>query len=101
MNSCKKCGMELNSSSELNLNGMFICHNCILEHVIYNSKDLWDFNILRDDKYTYQLSKDILIRLIRNNLTKKQYKELIIKHPNSFYLHDDFYDEDGNKLQPK
>jgi hypothetical protein len=93
--------MDLSKSIELNLNGMYICPNCILEYIVCCSDDLWDLNILRDSEYTYQLSKDLLIRLIRKNLTKKQYKELILKYPNSFYLHDDFYDEQGNRLQPK
>lgn len=28
------------------------------------------------------------------------YFESKSKYPNSWYLHDDFYDQDGNRLQP-
>jgi late competence protein required for DNA uptake (superfamily II DNA/RNA helicase) len=100
MNNCKKCGTRLSKSIELNLNGIYMCPNCILLYVIWNEKELQDFNILRDSDYTYELSKDLLKRLIKRNLTKKQYKELKLKYPNSWYLHDDFYDEEGNRLQP-
>jgi len=55
------------------------------------------------DLVIYKLCNNCLLALVNTSLSKKQFKNLI-KHghdPSEFYLHDDFYDEDGTALQPK
>ncbi len=59
-------------------------------------------SILIDGETTYTLCPDHLRSLVNCRLSAKDAKKLIEKHGNeTFYLHDDFYDEKGNALQPK
>ena len=50
----------------------------------------------------YTLCLCCLQELINKSLTKEHFKNLIKNGHTTkeFYLHDDFYDEDGNMLQP-
>jgi hypothetical protein len=50
----------------------------------------------------YHLCNNCMFALINTCLSKEQFKKLIVcgHQDNEFYLHDDFYDEDGNALQP-
>lgn len=49
----------------------------------------------------YTLQSDIMMRLLTYNLTPNEWKTLIKKYnQNNYMLHDDFYDEDGNAIQP-
>lgn len=64
-----------------------------------------DANIELKDKLgpvTYNICGNCLQELISYSLTPQHFKNLL-KNGHSeteFYLHDDFYDEDGNALQP-
>lgn len=51
---------------------------------------------------TYRLCLNCQFQLINLCLSKKQYLALLKNghKANEFYLHDDFYDEDGTALQP-
>ena len=53
-------------------------------------------------KEIYILCLNCLIPFVNCNLSKEQFKSLLANgHTVSeFYLHDDFYDEEGNALQP-
>lgn len=56
---------------------------------------------ISDGDDVYSLNKETLIRLIEHNLTKKEYKVLSKKYSkDNFHLHEDFYDDEGNALQP-
>ena len=57
-------------------------------------------NTLNDDKYTYKLCQNCLLLFVAHALFPDMWKNLIKKFPDSFFLHDDFYDEDGTALQP-
>lgn len=100
MSKCAVCGKDMNSCVDLKLNEDHVCHNCILEYIMFHKNELLDINILKDSEYEYVLSKDILINFIKHNLTQQEYRKLKQKYPESFFLHDDFYDEDGNSFQP-
>lgn len=101
MNTCSKCGMKLEPCIDIVLNAVHYCPNCICILIQVEQNKLKDTNILKDDEYTYVLSRAMLIRFLSLNLTKKQYFEFKEKYPNCWYLHGDFYDEDGNRLQPR
>lgn len=50
---------------------------------------------------TYNLEKEIMLRLIARNLHSDEYKKLVEKYgPHKFLLHDDFYTENGEAIQP-
>lgn len=59
--------------------------------------------MLRDDTSEFHLCMNCLISLVNLNLTKEQYRALIeIGHDRTEHLlHDDFYDDEGNALQPR
>lgn len=97
---CSKCDREIESNIMVNLNGKDFCPNCISLYVCWNESELPKNNILIDGEDTMELTRDLIVRLIRKNLTKRQYHKLKKLYPNNWYLHDDFYDEEGNKLQP-
>jgi hypothetical protein len=97
---CEKCQKELIPCIDIVINEHHYCPNCALLYVLREPEKVKARNVMKDDEYTYHLTKDQLIRLITNNLTQKQYKKMKERYPNSWYLHDDFYDEDGNRLQP-
>lgn len=101
MNKCSQCQTELDHPCiDLILNGVHYCPNCIIRIVMLRGKILLETNTLIDSDYTYYLSKKMLVRFIGRNLTKKQYFKIKEQYPNSWYLHDDFYDDDGSRLQP-
>ena len=56
--------------------------------------------VLKDNKYTYTLCGNCLMPFVAHGLNFDSWKRLIKKFPDSFDLHDDFYDEDGTALQP-
>jgi len=57
---------------------------------------------LIDGDTTYKLCPNHLLSLVELRLSVKEAKKLIQKHGNqTFYLHEDFYDEQGHALQPK
>ena len=51
----------------------------------------------------YMLCANCLLNLVTLSLSPKQFKNLIRNGhtTDEFYLHGDFYDEDGNAMQPK
>ena len=55
-----------------------------------------------DNSVSYFVCSCCLQELVNHNLSKKQYRHLIkAGHTNLEYLlHDDFYDGEGNALQP-
>ena len=55
---------------------------------------------LSDDKYTYVLCPNCLTPFVAHGLHSNLWKVLIKKFPDSFNLNDDFYDDEGNALQP-
>jgi len=68
---CQSCREEIINIIELNDDVLYlICHNCIL-------------------------------LLVTHSLEPSQWKNLIEFHGKEpFYLHSDFYDDDGNAIQP-
>ena len=58
--------------------------------------------ILVNYNEAYHLCANCVFDLINLNLKPEQFKALLRNgHSNTeFYLHSDFYDEDGNALQP-
>lgn len=94
-----------------------LCPNCMAEAVydhefpravgIYTSEISGRHGALKivdaadsDAPETFYLLPDEAERLFRHELTPEDFAVLSIKHSDSFLLHDDFYDEDGNALQP-
>ena len=56
---------------------------------------------LVDDRETFLLCPIHLLSLVELRLTVKEARRLIKKHGDeTFYLHDDYYDEKGHALQP-
>jgi len=51
---------------------------------------------------TYKICNNCLFELVNHALTNQHFKNLLKNgHSSSeYYLHDDFYDEDGNAIQP-
>lgn len=56
--------------------------------------------IFDDYDATYELCSSHMEKLIRKNLTTREFSELYLKHRNTFLLHDDFYDSKGKAIQP-
>ncbi len=97
-----------------------ICPNCVTMKVYQGEMEemLKDFHsdpyaseisgevadvIVVDQKTEYYLTRNEAVRLFGHRLNKEEYKKLI-EHGRSteeFLLHDDFYDEDGQAMQPK
>jgi hypothetical protein len=63
----------------------------------------WVLTDTMDDSVSYFVCSNCLFRLNTLNLSKKQFRNLIKSgHDQSEYLlHDDFYDEDGQAMQPQ
>lgn len=63
----------------------------------------WVLTSEYDDKETYSICSNCLTNLVRLNLSKKQFKALLkAGHTDDeFFLHEDFYDENGKALQPE
>lgn len=53
-------------------------------------------------KVTYKVCGNCLLKLVIHSLSPEEFRGLIASghHENEFYLHEDFYDEEGNALQP-
>lgn len=101
MFNCVSCNRTWENVLKVKLNGVSYCPNCILLYIYNNHQKLLKINTLEDNDYVYKLSKDVLIRFLLTNLTQEEYFKLKSKYPRSWYLHDDFYDEEGYSLQPK
>ena len=73
-----------------------ICEACGIGLVQWFLQDR--YNVL----VTYKVCTACLQRLITLNLTPEQYKHLLSEghKDNEFLLHSDFYDGEGNALQP-
>lgn len=55
----------------------------------------------KDSKTEYQVCSDHVIKLLKYNLSPSEWMVLSAKYgKNAFLLHDDFYDEVGNAMQP-
>lgn len=69
---CQSCKKEVSNIIEMKDDVLFkICHNCIF-------------------------------LLVTCSLEPEQWKNLVVFHGETpFYLHSDFYDDDGNALQPQ
>lgn len=94
------------------------CPNCIYRALYNKSLNLCNNSNLRDDitgeygailyvthKEEYCLKRDTMIRLICHNLKPEEWKALTKKYVEptgtfKFMLHEDFYDDEGNTLQP-
>ena len=50
----------------------------------------------------YKICSNCLDNLVNRNLSQKQFKNILKNghSDNEYLLHEDFYDEDGNALQP-
>ena len=73
-----------------------VCEACGIRHIQWFLRD--EYNVL----VTYKVCTNCLIRLVNKNLTPEQFKHLLSKghKDNERLLHEDFYDDDGNALQP-
>jgi hypothetical protein len=71
------------------------CESC-------GSEKQWELKSMYGDK-TYGVCSNCLTNLVGLNLSKKQFKALLkAGHTDDeFLLHEDFYDEQGNALQPE
>lgn len=56
--------------------------------------------IYKDDDMEVMLCGSHLDKLLRRDLEPEAWKILYSKTPNTFLLHDDFYTEDGEAIQP-
>jgi len=84
---------------------METCEACNQNMVTIELIDKADLMIDREKgkHFNYNLCNNCLLQLVTYSLSKEQYRRLIQNgHTNKeFYLHDDFYDEEGNAIQPK
>ena len=51
--------------------------------------------------YTFCLNPQLVSDLFLTRLPRKAYKVLILLAPHEFWIHDDFYNDDGSAIQPK
>ena len=92
-----------------------ICPNCVVSGVYYNTINFPEGNFISEisgaknaieikeqiSDETYYLSPNEAKRLFCHMLMPEEYNILLTNHDNREYmLHDDFYDEEGNALQP-
>lgn len=56
--------------------------------------------LFEESETTYELCSHHMEKLIRKNLSRDEFSKLYLKHGNTFLLHDDFYDDDGEATQP-
>src|ERR1700692_5076802 len=60
-----------------------------------------EVNIESDDpNYPFRVCKDVAKRLKACALTPLEFYRLVATHGRDFWLHDDFYDDEGNAQQP-
>lgn len=92
------------------------CPNCIIRATLHNFINLCNHPQLKDDitgepgailfitqNEQYCLNRQTMQRLILKNLTAEEWNVLHDKYGNNrfaFMIHEDFYDEEGNALQP-
>ena len=76
-----------------------ICEACGERHVQWILKDSYKDRNTKD----YRVCSTCLILLANTNLSSEQFKNLLSSgHTDAeFLLHGDFYDDDGNALQPR
>lgn len=55
---------------------------------------------LKERRYNYLLCPNCLLPFVAHGLPPDSWNRLIKKFPDSFDLHSDFYDGEGNALQP-
>ena len=62
-----------------------------------------DKGLGRKEDVEYKLCNNCVFQFVTLALTKQQYKNLLNSghKASEYYLHDDFYEEDGTALQPK
>lgn len=116
---CKKCLRNIKDNIIVNIidrNGVkSYCPNCLsFELQTHNLNIAEDINldcditrqpgavIYKSGDELYVLNKKSMLRLLSYNLTPDEYKILKDKAGDKFMymLHDDFYTEDGEALQP-
>jgi len=102
MGKCSNCHKEIPPLMDLILNGVNYCSACLTLLVQCDNARpfLTAINILRDDPYTYKLTKAFLIRLLHLNLTKQQYRIFKEQYPHSSFINSRYYSESGDRLQP-
>ena len=82
----------MGATAKMSSQGTYKCEVCGVEIPIL---------LLIDDEVTYVLCPNHLFKLVTHSLTKDEAMKLINNHGNkTFYLHDDFYAENGEPLQP-
>lgn len=117
MAKCEKCGYPVESivTTFVDKNKeQHLCPNCYTS-AAYHKELVFEDNpeficdvtgragavkyLTRDEHYT--LSTPIMLRLVEHNLTPEEYFKLIGKYgEHSYMLHDDFYTENGEAIQP-
>ena len=67
-----------------------------------NAETPYELTAFRPDE-SYTVCPNCLVGLVLTSLSPRQYLRAKAKggDTNRFYLHDDFYDSEGNALQPK
>lgn len=76
-----------------------VCESCGERHVQWILKDAY---VHRNTK-GYRVCSSCLLMLVNCDLSAKNFKNILNNghSDNEFLLHEDFYDEEGNALQPK
>lgn len=116
---CQRCGIANNdivSTFSANGEDHSFCPNCMMLSYAsgYLEKTLKEDPRIIDDithepgaiMFTckdemYKLNKKAMLRLVAKNLTPEEYQILSEKYGNHGYMiHDDFYDPEGNAIQP-
>lgn len=91
-----------------------LCPNCIAYGILNNKISFINNPNFIDDitgkpgavKFeaygeSYTLERRTMMRLLAHSLQPKEYKALAKKYgADKYMIHDDFYDEDGNAIQP-
>lgn len=69
---------------------------------ICGSEHQWTLNDAYHPRIIYEICSNCLIMLVNYSLSKKAWNKLIAEghSEHEFLLHEDFYDEEGNALQP-
>ena len=76
------------------------CECCEKYPVMWKLKDVY---VGEHGAKTYKLCANCLDELIHLALSQKHYKNLLKNghDADEYFIHSDFYDEDGNALQPR
>lgn len=114
---CERCGCSIAHVVITLTDGVrsqMLCPNCIAYGILDNKISFTNNPNFADDitgkpgavKFeaygeSYTLEKRTMMRLLAHSLQPKEYKALAKKYGTDKYMiHDDFYDEDGNAIQP-